>query len=92
MTHKQILKIKFRSDDLSKTLTIEGYLKELLHTLFIEGDGFSGKRPFGNSGWEHDLELALINNKIINGTLDEDGFISSSDGIDDIIHDLIKAM
>ena len=35
--------------------SIRGYLKTLLTTLMAEGEGFSGKRPFGNSGWEYEL-------------------------------------
>jgi len=44
--------------------TVKGYLKALLSTLWDEGEGFSGKRPFGNSGWEYDLTDALIDNKL----------------------------
>lgn len=44
--------------------TVKGYLKALLFTLWDEGEGFSGKRPFGNSGWECDLTDALIDNKL----------------------------
>lgn len=43
--------------------TVKGYLKALLSTLWDECEGFSGKRPFGNSGWEYDLTDALIENK-----------------------------
>lgn len=44
--------------------TVKGYLKALLFTLWDEDEGFSGKRPFGNSGWEYDLTDALIDNKL----------------------------
>lgn len=40
--------------------TIRDYLKGLLTNLWTEGEGFSGKRPFGNSGWRHDLYRPLI--------------------------------
>jgi hypothetical protein len=40
--------------------TVKGYLKMLLKTVWIEGEGFSGKRPFGDSGWWEDLSDALI--------------------------------
>lgn len=33
-------------------LTVRDYLKALLRRLWLEQEGFSGKRPFGNSGWE----------------------------------------
>lgn len=35
--------------------TVREYFKELLTTLLIEEESFSGKRPFGNSGWRHDF-------------------------------------
>lgn len=41
--------------------TVKDYLKALLRALWDEGEGFSGKRPFGNSGWEGDLLDPLIN-------------------------------
>lgn len=39
--------------------TVREYLKELLVTLLIVEEGFSGKRPFGNSGWQHELTEPL---------------------------------
>lgn len=50
---------------------IRGYLKALLTELWAEGEGFSGKRPFGNSGWEYELYVALIMGGVVKGTLDE---------------------
>lgn len=44
--------------------TVKGYLKALLFTLWDEDEGFSGKRPFGNSGWEYELTEPLIENKL----------------------------
>lgn len=49
--------------------TIRGYLKALLLTLWYEGEGFSGKRPFGNSGWEYDLALALVKGGFVKGSI-----------------------
>lgn len=40
--------------------TVRGYLKALLTKLWEDGEGFSGKRPFGNSGWERDLHFPLV--------------------------------
>jgi hypothetical protein len=34
---------------------VREYLKALLTELWREGESFSGKRPFGNSGWEREL-------------------------------------
>lgn len=77
--YAKVLNLKFECTDLSETMTVKAYLKLLLKTLFEEGEGFSGKRPFGNSGWEHDLEKCFVENGIIEGKLDEDGYLESLD-------------
>lgn len=72
MTSDQIenfLDTEFESMDLGKT-TPRKYLFELLHTLWIEKEGFSGKRPFGNSGWDSDLALALVEGGFIKGYIE----------------------
>lgn len=73
------LNILFWSSDLDKELTIRDYLKELLLSLWQEQEGFSGKRPFGNSGWTHVVYATLIKNSLINGTIDVDGYIEEFD-------------
>lgn len=56
--------------------TIRDYFRNLLLTLWNEVEGFSGKRPFGNSGWYLDLVYALARNGILQGAVfDEDGDI-----------------
>jgi hypothetical protein len=67
--------IKFFCRDFDNEITIKGYFKELLCTLWKEQDGFSGKRPFGNSGWDYDIYAALILAGAIEGELDENGYI-----------------
>ena len=79
MTFQEILAIEFESMDLQKTLTIKEYLKALLRTLWQEGEGFSGKRPFGNSGWQYDLYTPLIQHGLVSGKLDEEGYIADID-------------
>jgi len=74
----QALDIRFDSDA-GDDITIRDYLRILLLTLWEEGEGFSGKRPFGNSGWEYDLYKPLIKEGFINGSLDEDGYIEKYD-------------
>lgn len=56
-------------------LTVRDYLRVLLTTLWSEQEEFSGKRPFGNSGWEYDLYAPLIKAGHIEGSLDEDGYV-----------------
>lgn len=59
--------------------SVREYLRALLFTLWEEGEGFSGKRPFGNSGWEWELFRALVESKDIRGELDEDGYLQDCD-------------
>lgn len=40
-------------------LTLREFLKECMKRLIIEEEGFSGKRPFGNSGWLQEIREAL---------------------------------
>lgn len=71
--------LEFYCNDLGKNITIHDYLIELLKTLWGEQDEFSGKRPFGNGGWDYDLIGCLIANHIIEGKLDEDGYVIEGD-------------
>lgn len=72
------LDIRFDSDA-GDDLTIRGYLRELLTTLWSEGEGFSGKRPFGNSGWSSDLFKPLVQHGFIKGVIDSDGYLEDYD-------------
>lgn len=70
--YDQILDIEFQSGDFNKPLTIREYLHQLLVTLWVEGESFSGKRPFGNSGWDYDLYKPLVAHGIVEGVLSDD--------------------
>jgi hypothetical protein len=59
--------------------TVRDYLKELLAAVITKEEGFSGKRPFGNSGWMRELHLPLVKAKLIKGRLDDEGYIASVD-------------
>lgn len=72
------LEVRF-SSDAGYDLTVREYLRTLLMTMWEEGEGFSGKRPFGNSGWEYDLYKPLIAGGFIPGKLDEDGYVDTFD-------------
>lgn len=61
--------------------TVRQYFLKLLLTLVQDGEGFSGKRPFGNSGWEYELAIAWIKSGHLLGSLDEDGYVLSVDRI-----------
>ena len=69
------LAVKFYCDDLDKEVTVKGYLKIMLLTLWKQQECFNGKRPFGNSGWDHDVHVALVKAQVVNGSLDEDGYM-----------------
>lgn len=77
---RKALKVKFDFED--ETTTVREYLHKLLETLWIEGEGFSSKRPFGNSGWENDLIIPLVQAGFIEGKfsdvlLDEEPYLES---------------
>lgn len=79
MTPTEILALPMREND-ANAATIRDYLVNALLRLWEKGEGFSGKRPFGNSGWEWDLLLPLITAGLIAGELDDYGYIESVDG------------
>lgn len=72
------LNTRFDSDA-GENITIRDYLHKLLQKVWYEDEGFDGKRPFGNSGWDHELYLPLIKHGFIEGKLDEDGYIKKLD-------------
>lgn len=72
------LEVRFDSDA-GDNLTVRDYLRTLLETLWNKGEGFSGKRPFGNIGWEYELYIPLIKGGFVAGTLDEYGYIADID-------------
>lgn len=67
------------SSDAGDDLTVREYLRTLLMTLWEEGEGFSGKRPFGNSSWEYEIYNPLVKAGFLQGTVDEDGYATVVD-------------
>lgn len=65
-------------DNDADALTVRDYLKALLRQLWIEGEGFSGKRPFGNSAWEYELYYPLVKAGVIQGQI-VDGYLENVD-------------
>lgn len=78
MTDQEILELPMQDND-SGADTVRGYFKALLTRLFEEDEGFSGKRPFGNSGWTWDLAQPLIKAGVVEGKFDEDGYVEEVD-------------
>jgi hypothetical protein len=76
LTGRQILDIPMGQND-SGADTIRGYLVALVDQVWREGEGFSGKRPFGNSGWEVELYEALIEAGAVPNVRDKWGEVTS---------------
>jgi hypothetical protein len=74
----KILDLPLTHTDLGD-VTLGAYLGTLLVTLWEKEEGFSGKRPFGNSGWKHDVYRGLVQAGFITGTIDEDGCLDMCD-------------
>ena len=75
METEEILNLKFKAQDLHKEVTIREFFYKLMEKLWIEQEGFNGKRPFGNSSWDGDLICCLVKNKLVKGKVDEDGYL-----------------
>jgi hypothetical protein len=58
--------------------TVGDYLAQLATECWRDGETFSGKKPFGNSDWEGEVELALIAAGLAEGRI-EDGYLVESD-------------
>lgn len=73
--------------------TIRDYLKALLKTLWREEEGFSGKRPFGNSGWSWDVYRALVKGGAIKGQIKDGDLIEhDQDAGDKLIYEAIESL
>lgn len=68
----QVLAYESIGWDLPKC-TVGEYLIELGQRVWEEGEGFSGKRPFGNSGWQTDVMYVLADGGFIGGTRNSEG-------------------
>lgn len=73
-------------------VTIRYYLQTLLTKLWEEAEGFSGKRPFGDGAWQYPVYESLIKHGVIDGELDEEGYVDSMDTqeADKVVAKLIK--
>jgi len=77
MKGKDILKLPMRND--CGPVTIGETLRAMLRNLIIEGEGFSGKRPLGDSDWYAQFAIALIDGQVVEGIVDSDGEPSEYD-------------
>lgn len=81
-------------DNDADAATIRDYLLRLLSDVWRHGEGFNGKRPFGNSGWEWEVYTALVRAGHIGGRFDADGYIEDADrqAGDALVASAIKAL
>lgn len=78
MTGEQILALPMTPND-AKAATVREYLCRLALGVVLSGEGFCGKRPFGNSDWQvRDLGAALVLGGAISGEL-VDGYWAEFD-------------
>jgi hypothetical protein len=63
----------------ARAATIRDYLVNLLTTIWREGEDFSGKRPFGNSGWDGELIKPLVKAGVIPGKIERHGYLDDWD-------------
>lgn len=77
-TPEQLLALPLGEND-ANAATVRDYLIELLRVLWREEEGFSGKRPFGNSGWAYEVYAPMVTAGFIAGALDEDGYVEDCD-------------
>lgn len=86
------LDLRFDSDA-GDNLSVREYLCALLSLVWKEGEGFDGKRPFGNSGWHYEVYKPLIAAGFIKGKLDENGYVEDvMAGAEKYVDELIRAM
>lgn len=93
---KNILDLEMERNDI-QAKTIREYLQELLLTVWEEEESFSGKRPWGNSGWKSEIYKTLAKHKFIEGEIDESGHVgyidyNEYDKADQLIAQAIKSM
>lgn len=93
MRDMKILDLPMQEND-AGAATVRDYLRKLLSTLWREEESFSGKRPFGNSGWQHEVYAALVKGGAVKGRFDPDGYLEDVDqeAADKLIQDAIGAM
>lgn len=86
-TPQQVLDLAMPDNDAGAS-TVRGYLVALAREVWNIGEGFSGKRPFGNSGWHYEIYGPLVKAGWVKGTFDDEAL----DGVDtDTADELIQA-
>lgn len=71
VTPKAALDMVFTANDRDQKMTYRAYFNDLLTQVFSESESFSGKRPFGNSGWDFSLICGLVEIGAVAGDYDD---------------------
>lgn len=58
-----------------RCLSLREYLRLMLSELWQRHSDFDGKRPYGASGWKFDVYAAMIRAGVLEGAMDENGFV-----------------
>lgn len=69
-TARRVLDLPLPTND-AGAATVRDYLIGLLALVWEHEQGFNGKRPFGNSGWQYDIYVPLVRAGILPGTFNE---------------------
>jgi hypothetical protein len=77
-TPEAVLALPMERND-AGAATVREYLVALAAGVWTVGEGFSGKRPFGNSGWHTEIHQALGAKGWIRCELDGDGYVEDID-------------
>ncbi len=75
----KVLDLVIEDCNAGDNITIKEYLIAIVREVWDQGEGFSGKRPFGDSGWEYDLYKPLVKAGLIGGEVDEYGDLEDVD-------------
>lgn len=93
---KSALDVRIKESDAGDNISVRDYLYRLLCDLWIKEDSFNSKRPFGNSGWRHEVIGALAREGFIDANIDEDGYVDMTEEQENaavlFVHNLIKAV
>lgn len=95
ITPEEVLDIPMNPGDNDAGASKVGqYLVKLLLAVWEEGEGFSGKRPFGNSSWEWELYTALMDAGVVEAKIDKYGEAGLVDRrkADKLIADAIRCL
>lgn len=69
----QVLHCRMITPNDGDAATVGEFLGLLLSTLWLQNEGFSGKRPLGNSDWQHQVYTSLIEGGLVEGVVNKWG-------------------